>query len=152
MIWRFSRFPLRQPYPVISERLFLHMILKKENGCSMDQLIPPSTPAGVVIFAHLQKVSLELLCFILEALSEGANQTRCTVFVLHQLNGVPWKWHAGRETVYFFYALQHNRHRWTYAPLTLELAWTNILRASFLSSTVSRRRRKLWAPLSLTVE
>ena len=39
-----------------------------------------------------------------------------------------------------------------YTPLTLVLAWTNIFRASFLSSTVSRRRKKLWAPVSLTVE
>lgn len=57
----------------------------------MEQLVPPSTPAGVVLFAHLQEVGLELLCVILEALSEGANQTCCTAFILHQLNGVPWK-------------------------------------------------------------
>lgn len=65
---------------------------------SMLQLDHPSTPAGGVPSVHLQQVGLELLCVVLETLSEGANQTCCIAFVFHQLNGVSWKWHTHTHT------------------------------------------------------
>lgn len=47
-----------------------------------------SAPAGGVLFAHLQQVGFNLLSVLLEALSEGANQTCCAALVLHQLDSV----------------------------------------------------------------
>lgn len=44
---------------------------------------------------------------------------------------------------YIFYIFMLVEKVVQHIPLTLVFAWTNILRASFLSSTVSRRRKKL---------
>lgn len=57
----------------------------------------PSTPAGGVAFAQLQKVGLQLLCVVLEALGEGADQTCRAAFVFDQLYAVPWKNHRVRH-------------------------------------------------------
>lgn len=65
----------------------------------MEQIVHPLTPAYGISFAHLQKLVLQLLCVILEALSEGVNQTGCTAFIFHQLYAVPWKPHRGRHKV-----------------------------------------------------
>lgn len=66
---------------------------------SMKQLVQPSTPAGGVFSAHLQKVCLQLLCVVQKAVSEGVNQTCCTAFVFHQLCRVTWK-HVVRRILF----------------------------------------------------
>uniref|UniRef100_A0A671VI71 SH2 domain-containing protein n=1 Tax=Sparus aurata TaxID=8175 RepID=A0A671VI71_SPAAU len=57
----------------------------------LEQIIRPSAPAGGVSSVHLQQVGLQLLCLVLEALSEGLDQTCCAAFVFHQLDAVSWK-------------------------------------------------------------
>lgn len=66
--------------------LQLNVLLKP-----LEQIIRPSAPAGGVSSVHLQQVGLQLLCLVLEALSEGLDQTCCAAFVFHQLDTVSWK-------------------------------------------------------------
>lgn len=115
-----------------------------------------SAPAGGVLSAHLQQVGFNLLRVLLEALGEGANQTCCAALILHQLHGVTWHTQTQWYRLDCLFMALITRVTCCCCcccvPLTLELAWTNILRSSFLSRTVSRRRRKLCAPLLLTAE
>lgn len=127
----------------INQKRFWYCLLRLRRGIHL------TTPAGGVVSAHLQKVRLQLLNIILEALDKWADQTCCAAFIFHQLYSISWK----RGVLYTACKITGELcYRSMYLPMILVLAWTNILRASFLSSTVSRRRRKLYAPLSLTVE
>lgn len=51
----------------------------------------PSAPAGGISFVQIQEGGFQVRRIILEALSEGENQTCRTAFIFHQLYSLPWK-------------------------------------------------------------
>lgn len=69
----------------------------------------PSAPAGGVSSVHLQQVGLQLLCLVLEALSEGLDQTCCAAFVFHQLDAVSWK-SDGKQASSGVYICLYTKH------------------------------------------